>query len=190
MAAPPSDPGGQDAIAAALSPMAEQSVVCPGCGAVVPDVPELRSDHLYVGAAAGCWAAYTELIGREMAEPALLGIHMLAADVYPAQHPGVAGRQSSQSVWVHLVGLCLVLEHEFDVAMSARAKARLAAPDARFEWLEPPSTLGPTTVLDILATDGAEEHARAVRYWATQVWEAWGPHHESIRNCATELLRS
>lgn len=190
MAAPPSDPGGQDAIAAALSPMAEQSVVCPGCGAVVPDVPELRSDHLYVGAAAGCWAAYTELIGREMAEPALLGIHMLAADVYPAQHPGVAGRQSSQSVWVHLVGLCLVLEHDFDVAMSARAKARFAAPDARFEWLEPPSSLGPTTVLDILATDGAEEHARAVRYWATQVWEAWGPHHESIRNCATELLRS
>jgi hypothetical protein len=170
--------------------MAEQSVVCPGCGAVVPDVPEIRSDHLYVGAAAGCWAAYTELIGREMAEPALLGLHMLAADVYPAQHPGVAGRQSSQSVWVHLVGLCLVLEHDFDVAMSARAKARLAAPDARFDWLEPPSTLGPTTVLDILATDGAEEHARAVRYWAREVWEAWGPHHESIRHRATDLLRS
>ena len=75
MAAPPSDPGGQDAIAAALSPMAEQSVVCSGCGAVVPDVPELRSDHLYVGAAAGCWAAYTELIGREMAEPRRFSEH-------------------------------------------------------------------------------------------------------------------
>lgn len=164
-------------------------VSCPGCGAKVPVVPELRSDHLYVGAAPGCWASYTELTGREMAEPALMGVHMLAADVYPAQHPGTRGRQSSQSVWVHLVGLCLVLEHGFDVAMSARAKARLAAPEARFDWLDPPSTLGPTTVLDVLATNDAE-HVRAVRGWAEQVWQAWESHHEAIHRRTTELLNT
>lgn len=165
-----------------------ETVRCPGCGAIVPDVPELRSDHLYVAAAPGCWAAYAELIGREMADPALMGIHMLAADVYPAQHPGVPGRQSGQSVWVHLVGLCLVIEHGIDVDVSARVKARLAAPDAHFDWLEPPSNLGLSTVLDVLEATDAGEHSRAVRLWAERVWEAWASHHDVIRRRAAELL--
>ena len=161
---------------------------CPGCGAEVPEVEELRSDHLYVGAAPGCWAAYTELTGRQLADPDLAEPRMLGVDVYMAQHPGVPGRQSSQSVWVHLVGLCVVLEHGYDVLMSARAKARVAAPNARFDWLEPPSSLGPATVLDILATSTAEEHAAAVRSWAEAVWEAWRPQHERIRRRTSELL--
>jgi hypothetical protein len=161
---------------------------CPDCGAVVPKIPESRVDHLYIGAAPGCWAAYTELLGRELTDPSLAGVHMLAVDVYMAQHPGVPGRQASQSVWVHLVGLYLVLEHGYDVLMSARSKARVAAPNARFDWLEPPSSLGPTTVLDILATSTAEAHAAAVRSWAESVWEAWRPHHDQIRRRASELL--
>ncbi len=113
---------------------------------------------------------------------------MLAVDVYMAQHPGVPGRQASQSVWVHLVGLCLVLEHGFDALMSARAKARLAAPNARFDWLEPPANLGRMTVLDVLAAYRAAEHAAAVRAWADAVWEAWRPHQERIRRRTFELL--
>jgi hypothetical protein len=161
---------------------------CLDCGAVVPKIPVSLADHLYIGAVPGCWAAYTELLGRELSDPTLKGVHMLAVDVYMAQHPGVPGRQASQSVWVHLVGLCLVLEHGYDVLMSARAKARVAAPNARFDWLEPPSSLGPTTVLDILATSTAEEHAAAVRSWAEAVWEAWRPHHDQIRHRTSELL--
>jgi hypothetical protein len=173
-----------------VDPVASDTETCPGCGAIVPVVPELRSDHLYVGAAAGCFVAYTELLGRELSDPRLTGAHMLFVDVYTAQHPGVPGRQSSQSVWVHLVGLCLVLEHGLDAVMSARAKARLASPDAVFDWLVPPSSLGPTTVLDVLATAGAEEHAGTVRSWAERVWEAWAPHHDAIRRRTIELLGS
>jgi hypothetical protein len=161
---------------------------CPDCGAVVPKIPELRADHLYVGAAPGCWAAYTKLLGHELSDPRLAGVHMLAVDVYMAQHPGVPGRQAGQSVWVHLVGLCLVLELGYDVLMSARAKARVAAPNARFDWLEPPADLGRLTVLDVLATNTAAEHAAAVRSWAEAVWEAWRPHHAQIRHRASELL--
>ncbi len=148
-------------------------------------MPELRTDHLYVGAVAGCWAAYTELLGRQFSDPRLAGAHMLAVDVYMAQHPGRPGRQSSQSVWVHLVGLCLVLEHGFDAVSSARAKARLAAPNATFEWLEPPASLGPVTVLDVLeAGDGGA----AVRHWAESVWAAWATHHQAVRSRALEML--
>jgi hypothetical protein len=160
---------------------------CPGCGAEVPEVEELRSDHLYVGAAPGCWAAYTELTGRQLADPDLAEPRMLGVDVYMAQHPGVPGRQSSQSVWVHLAGLCLSLEHGFDSLASARAKARLAAPGATFVWLEPPASLGGVTVFDVLSAAPSEGRA-AVRHWAESVWRAWEPHHDAIRQGASGLL--
>jgi hypothetical protein len=167
--------------------MTTDTVRCPDCGAVVPDVPELRTGHTYVGAIAGCWAAYTELMGRQLCDPRLAGVHMLAVDAYMAQHPGTPGRQAAQSVWVHLVGLCLVLEHGIDVVMSARAKARVAAPDATFEWLAPPASLGPVTVLDVLAAPDADGGA-AVRRWAESVWAAWSPHHSAIRQRTAGLL--
>lgn len=166
-----------------------RAVRCP-CGATVSDVPELRADHLYVGAAPGCWAAYMDLIGRQLSDFGLAEARMLTVDVYMAQHPGSPGRQASQSVWVHLVGLCLALEHDYDGTSSARAKARVAAPDASFEWLEPPASLGPMTVLDVLATDTVDEHRAAVRRWAVSVWAAWAPHQAAVRTRADEMAGS
>lgn len=160
---------------------------CRGCGAIVPVVRELRSDHLYVGAAPGCWAAYTELIGLQTSG-ALAEARMLSVDVYMAQHPGVPGRQASQSVWVHLVGLCLSLEFGFDGVASARAKARLLAPGATIEWLEPPASLGPITVLDVLAVQAPAEHIVAVGGWAACVWAAWAPYAAQVRRRAEGLL--
>jgi hypothetical protein len=151
---------------------------------------ELRTRNLYVEAAPGCFAAYAELIGRQGSNAALAGAHMLSADIYPAQHPGTPGRQSSQSVWVHLVGLCLMLEHGFDGVASARAKARLAAPDTTFDRLEPPESLGAMTVLDIPTAGTAEEQIAAVRRWAQTVWAAWAAHHEAVRRRAAEVARS
>jgi hypothetical protein len=105
-----------------------------------------------------------------------------------AQHPGSPGRQAGQSVWVHLVGLCLVLEHGLDPIASAHAKARVATPDADFPWLAPPASLGPVTVLDVLAATTAQEHRAAVRAWAESVWDAWRPHQGAIRERAGRLL--
>lgn len=152
------------------------------------ETDELRTRNLYVEAAPGCFAAYAELIGREGSNPALAGAHMLAADAYPAQHPGVPGRQSSQSVWVHLVGLCLSLEHDFDGLASARAKARLAVPGATFDWLEPPASRGTMTVFDVLVTETIEDHRAAARRWAESVWAAWAEHHAAVRDRAATLL--
>jgi hypothetical protein len=161
---------------------------CRDCGAVVPDIEEMRTDHLYVGASPGCFAAFTELIGLEMADVTLQPSHMLATDAYMAQHPGSPGRQSAQSVWVHLVGLCLVLEFGFDAIASAHAKARVAAPNAEFAWLEPPESLGRVTVLDVLGAKSPEEHRAAVRGWARSVWSAWEKHHGVIRERAAAAI--
>jgi len=163
------------------------TVRCEGCGAIVPEVPELRTGHTYVGAAPGCWVAYTELMGRQLADPGLVEARMLAVDVYMAQHPGVPGRQASQSVWVHLIGLCLALEHGYNGVDSARAKARAASPDVTFEWLEPPASLGSITVLDVLATATNEAQRDAVQGWAASVWAAWAPHQAAVRRRAERL---
>ncbi len=149
---------------------------------------EFRTSHTYGGAIPGCYAAFTELVGRQMSDPRMGYAHMLATDVYMAQHPGSPGRQASQSVWVHLVGLCVILEHDFDVVAGARVKAAVAAPGAEFPWLEPPESLGPLTVLDALAASTPEEMTAVVQTWARSVWTAWSLHHEAVRTRAAPLL--
>ena len=83
-------------------------VACPGCGAVVPDIE--GPTHAYIGAGPGCWAAWGEFQARSFASPAIAAVQPLAVDVYAVQHPGLAERRAIQSVWVHLVSLCLILE--------------------------------------------------------------------------------
>ena len=83
-------------------------VPCYGCGALVPDVT--WPSHRYVGASPGCWAIYAEVAGGGLLPPLPSPYGALVVDAYMAQHPGVPGPQSTQSVWVHLIALQLVLE--------------------------------------------------------------------------------
>ena len=161
-------------------------VVC-RCGAVVPDIPEMRTDHLYVDAVPGCRGAYMDLMALELADARLAEVRMLAVDAYMAQHPGVLGRKAAQSVWVHLVGICLALEFGLDGFATAGAKMAVAAPGVRFEWLEPPASLGSLTVLDVLAVKAPTEHAPAVRRWLEAVWAAWSSAQDVIRERARKV---
>jgi len=127
------------------------------------------------------------LLGRQLDDPSLAQTRMLSVDAYLAQHPGVPGRQAAQSAWVHLVGLCLVLECGFDGLASARAKALVATPRATFEWLDPPAWDGRMTVLDVLTVTTQTDHRDTVRRWATDVWVAWERHHSAIRERASAI---
>ena len=82
-----------------------------------------------------------------------------------------------------------ILEHGFDVVMSARGKAMVAVPNAVFDWLDPPASLGSVTLMDVLAEPDADG-AAAVRRWAESVWAAWSPHHAAIRGRTAVLLRA
>ena len=59
-----------------------------------------------------CWAAYGEVLAREYNDPAFMAAHRLTVDAYAVQHPGRPSPQSIQSVALHLISLCLVLEQE------------------------------------------------------------------------------
>jgi uncharacterized protein DUF5946 len=154
--------------------------VCPGCRLVLP--LHGGPTHAYVGASPACWSLYGEL-------PTAFGLRAvgetarrLALDAYALQHPGRPQMRSVQSVAVHAMGLCVLLERG---AEERRVKLVLGRRPTRkapaLHWLEPPRPNGSLTVRDALVADGPEHYATAVWAWAADVWAAWEPHHTTVR---------
>jgi hypothetical protein len=154
---------------------------CPGC-AVELEAVEGPTDP-YGGSSPACWAAYGIVMAREFGGEGHFTARRLSVDAYMAQHPSRVSRAAVQSVWVHLVGLCLVLDRGVAPTHVARVMAQLARPKRHFEWLDPPSLAG-VAATDVASATGSEEHAQATRRWAEFVWGAWRPHHVAIRDLA------
>lgn len=159
---------------------------CAGCGGEFEAEPD-GATHAYIGASAGCWAAFNTVLAREFGDLAYGRVHRHTVDVYTVQHPGSDGRRQRQSVALHLVGLCHWLEHDLDVATLNQATQRLAAERREWPWLEPPSSYR-VTVLDVLAARDGAAHVGLVRDWATDVWSSWASHHALVREWAAEAL--
>ncbi len=155
---------------------------CPGCGALFPE--SAGPTHRYMESSPGCWAAYGEVLAREYGDPALFArAHRLTVDAYAVQHPGQPSPQSIQSVALHLVSLCLVLEHgatprEATAALQAGAAG---AKKSRYVWLTPPASRGAVTVADLQRATTASAHEELAWQWARAVWSAWAPHHAAVR---------
>jgi hypothetical protein len=161
---------------------AEPLIACAGCGAAVPGID--GPTHRYLGASAGCWAVFGEVLAREYSDSRFFGIHRLTVDTYAVQHPGVPSRQSIQSVAVHLISLYLTLERGFRPEAATAAMRSALRHKEEFVWLTPPSTLGRLTILDVRAARDVAEHITLVRHWAESTWEAWAPHHGLVRSWA------
>jgi Family of unknown function (DUF5946) len=153
---------------------------CRGCGLVLP--PHSGPTHAYVGASPACWSLYGRL-------PTAFGMtavgeraRRLALDTYAVQHPGTPQMRSVQSVAIHAMGLCVLLERG--------AEDRRVVPVLGFRrtrrspslyWLDPPSPNGTLTVQGSLEAGGVEDYVTAVEAWAADVWAAWEQHHNTIR---------
>jgi hypothetical protein len=160
---------------------------CPGCKCELS--AEASITHPYLGASASCWSLYNVILAREYSSPALMkSVHRLTVDAYSAQHPGTEERRTIQSVWLHLVGLHLILERGFGNDLATQAIGVLSNRSGTFAWLSPPNTLGSINVTNVVDTHGVSEHEDAVRNWARSVWEAWKPHHKAIQTISSEML--
>lgn len=137
--------------------------------------------HEYMQSTPGCWASYGRVLAREYEDRGLFAVHRLSVDSYAVQHPGVPSRQSIQSVGVHLVRLCLFLEHELAPERANDAMLAAAKQKAQYDWLEPPASLGALTTADIEAAADTTAHERLVRAWAAQMWSVWSAHHDTVR---------
>src|SRR5688572_14539815 len=165
------------------------TVVCWGCGALVPDVD--GPTHRYIGASPGCWELHGELLVREI-EPHYGRLSQMTVDTYAVQHPGVDVPQARQSVAVHLMSLCLQLERGARQEEATRMLQQVLPSKDRpvFPWLEPPASRGEVTVLDVLAArESAETHLAAVRRWAESVWLAWSAYHGEVKGWLERYYR-
>ena len=158
---------------------------CPGCSACFPE--SAGPTHPYMESSPGCWAAYGAVLAREYSDSAYFDIHRLGVDAYAVQHPGRPSRQSIQSVGVHLVRLCLVLEHGLSPERSNAAMLAAAKHKHTYTWLEPPDSRGPITVADVIGTQTIDAHKQAVRAWAACAWQAWSIHHDSVRGWLSQV---
>ncbi len=156
---------------------------CPDCGAFTSEVD--GPTHPYLGASPGCWAVYGEVLDREYEDYTRYApVHRLGVDAYAAQHPGVPSPQAIASVGVHLIRLHLMLERGLRPEKANAAMQWASRRKRDFVWLDPPSSLGELTVLYVRDARDPEEHIQRVREWARSVWEAWSPHHQTIRRWA------
>jgi hypothetical protein len=129
-----------------------------------------------------CWAAYGEVLAREYSDQAYFAVHRLSVDAYAVQHPGQPSPQTIQSVAVHLIRLCLLLERGLPMERANDAMLKASEREGKFVWLVPPASLGAVTVADVLQAQGVEAHSAAVRRWAGSAWAAWMPHHATVRS--------
>jgi Family of unknown function (DUF5946) len=155
-------------------------VRCFGCGALAPD---LRGPvHGYMLAAPGCWSLYTGLEdwkSRLSGPPGIDTIQRMV-DSYAVQHATSPDRRNTQSVAIHLMSLCAVLEHGVPGSRLRRLLGSWAHRPGGYPVLEPRPAAYALTVRDVADADAAAR-ADVVRLWAEMTWSAWSDHHEQVR---------
>lgn len=156
---------------------------CPGCGLVLPI--HAGPTHAYMGVSPACWKLYGQASTLSWGQRDGLPLLRLVTDTYGAQHPGTRQVRAVQSVAVHLMGLCKVLERgTYAEPQLMHVRERERKPTRTMldlHWLHPPSPNGTLTVRGPLDAAAGEEHAASVEAWARDVWAAWAPHHETVR---------
>jgi len=155
-----------------------QATACPGCAAILPE--EHGPTHAYMRSSPACWARFGEVLAREFGDPAYFSVDQLTVDAYAASHPGEPERRTIQSVGLHLMTLCMVLDHGADPHHGPKLHKRMVDRPT-FNWLDPPDMTDRMTASDVLPADTPAEHERLVRAWSADVWTAWAPHHATVR---------
>jgi hypothetical protein len=138
--------------------------------------------HAYVGASPACWRLYGRVSTLSWGRPDDLQLDRLVVDAYGAQHPGRRQVRAVQSVAVHLMGLCTVLERGAEPRIMPTRDRKRVRRTLDLHWLEPPSPIGTLTVRGPLRANGPDEHAARVEAWARDVWAAWASHHDTVRS--------
>lgn len=108
-------------------------------------------------------------------------VYRLANDAYAVQHPGRRSRQTINSAGIHLIRLCLTIEHGLPAEHANAAVLAAGRRKKEYWWLEPPVFKGSITVADFAEAMPVDEHKALLRQWAESAWTAWSEHHETIR---------
>ena len=154
---------------------------CPGCGLRLPSYD--GPTHEYMTASPGCWREFGLRLAADYSDGDRMAFHQLVVDAYAAQHPGEGDRRQVQSVGLHVMTLCLFLEHGTDPALGPELHRKMIRRPT-FRQLVP--TKPTLTVLHVPVT-GPADRARVAAYeWGRAVWEQYAHEHETVRGWLRE----
>lgn len=168
--------------------MATDLQSCPQCGAAVPDI--VGPVHRYVPSAPGCWRLFGEIQADEALRFGYPPAHRLVVDAYMAQHPGDGhDRRDRQSVFVHLTGLCAVVEQNMGTAETTDLLRRVLRAHDDFPALARDRGPGELTVAQLVGARDLDDYRARALAWGGSVWTAYAKHHELIRETITSIRR-
>ncbi len=165
---------------------------CPGCKVVYSRNDDLPA-HCYGVISPECWAAFNALMAYEFEHLGYPPERRLTVDACGVQHPqnfelqkelGIEERlvrASVQSVGRHLIGLYCALEKKMDLLSISAVMAHVITHGEKLELLIPPKHPGTITVTDFSQDFTPEEYRAFAWKWAQSVWDAWGVHHDLVR---------
>ena len=157
-------------------------VACPGCGLLLP--PEAGPVHRYMTASPACWRSFGELLATFYSETDRLDFRQLIVDAYAAQHPGEGGREQVQSIGIHLMTLCLFLEHGVDPSRGSELHQRMIRRPT-FHRIDPQGSTHVT--VRHVPLQGTAEIARERAYeWSRGVWDLYAANHDTVRAWLSE----
>jgi hypothetical protein len=104
----------------------------------------------------------------------------LVTDAYMVQHPGVPERRAIQSVGLHLVALCLVLEHGLPPDRLSPTLQRILVRPPAWRCLDPPVPNGRLTIGDVAAGMEAGDPRAAIEAYVRGIWDAWAGHRTKV----------
>lgn len=158
---------------------------CSGCGLERPDLDAPAPTDL--AASAACWALYGQLLVRQYSLAVSRRVRRSTVAAYAVQHPARSTPQSIESVSLHLIELCLLLEHRTSAQQTTKLLASALERRPGFRWLEPPAPNGTVTVAEVLAAPH-NEYNQVVECWARNVWNAWKAYHPTVRDWTERSL--
>ena len=160
-----------------------KTMICPGCGLVLPSAEEQLDDRYYASSA--CRQLYDELSAYTLSLRDADFIHQFAVDTYAAQHAGANVKPIG--ITFALVGLYLACEHHYTGRQVQKAHILLARTPKQWPQFRRPAAQASLTVLDVLNAPEQERTDR-LRQWQKAVWRIWESEHPKVAQFVQERL--
>ncbi len=159
---------------------------CPGCG--VERVDASGPNHPYFSSSPECWKDYSYLLAEQCHDLDRIKYLQLIVDTYAVQHSGdMSDPRQIQSAGIHLMTLELFLTRDVDPTQG-NLFHRMFINRPNFTKLTPPKVCGDLTIDDVPLGQTIKNTRDSAYAWATNVWDAWEEHHETITRWVNKSL--
>lgn len=127
-----------------------------------------------------CQEIFETILTKEYSDFRYAKVHRLTADTYCLQHPAVY-MISPKSFAAHLTGMCCAMEYGNDPHLLKILQKWL---NGKKQLEKPPmlENLGSLTIAHLANAKDSTEHAKLVKEWAIDVWNAYSVYHDLAKD--------